>query len=72
MHQSLFLMKLQVEVCNCIKKGTLAQVFFFEFCEFSKNTFFYKTPLDDCFQAFVKKNKKYYYGIDIDIVAFLG
>ena len=28
-----------------IKKETLAQVFSCEFCEISKNTFFYKTPL---------------------------
>ena len=31
--------------CNFIKKETLAQVFSSEFCEISKNTFFYKTPL---------------------------
>ena len=31
--------------CNFIKKGTLAQVFSCEFCEISKNTFFYRTPL---------------------------
>ena len=35
--------------CNFIKKGTLAQVFSCEFCEISKNTFSYRTPLDDCF-----------------------
>ena len=28
---------------NFIKKGTLAQVFSCEFCEISKNTFFYRT-----------------------------
>ena len=28
------------QVCNVIKKETLAQVFFCEFCEISKNTFF--------------------------------
>ena len=38
--QSLFLIKLQVEACNFIKKETLAQVFSCEFCEISKNTFF--------------------------------
>ena len=38
-----FLIKLQV--CNLIKKETVAQVFSCEFCEISKNTFFYKTPL---------------------------
>ena len=31
--------------CNFIKKETLAQVFFCEFCEISKNTFLYRTPL---------------------------
>ena len=30
---------------NFIKKETLAQVFFCEFCEISKNTFFYRTSL---------------------------
>ena len=29
--------------CNFIKKETLAQVFFCEFCNIFKNTFFYKT-----------------------------
>ena len=29
---------------------TLAQVFSCEFCEISKNTFFYRTPLDNCFR----------------------
>ena len=33
-----FLIKLPV--CNFIKKGTLAQVFFSDFCEISKSTFF--------------------------------
>ena len=31
--------------CNFIKKETLAQVFSCEFCEISKNTFSYRTPL---------------------------
>ena len=35
--------------CNFIKKETMAQVFSCEFCEIFKNTFFYRTPLDDCF-----------------------
>ena len=30
---------------NFINKETLAQVFFFEFCEIFKNTYFYRTPL---------------------------
>ena len=32
-------------VCNFIKKETLAQMFSCEFCEISKNTFFYRTRL---------------------------
>ena len=32
------------EACNFIKKETLAQVFSYEFCEISKNTFSYRTP----------------------------
>ena len=32
------------EVCNFIKKETLAQVFSCEFCEISKNAFFHRTP----------------------------
>ena len=39
-----FLIKLQAEAGNFIKKETLAQVFSYEFCEFSKNTFSYRTP----------------------------
>ena len=38
------LIKLQVEVCNFIKKETLAQVFSCEFCQISKNTFFRRLP----------------------------
>ena len=57
--QSLFFNKLIVfflivsflspEPCNFIKKETQAQVFSCQFCDISKNTFFYRTPLDDCF-----------------------
>ena len=39
-----FLIKLQVEACNFIKKETLAQVFFCEFCKIFKNSFFNRTP----------------------------
>ena len=35
-----FLIKLQAEACNFIKKETLAQVSSCEFCKISKNTFF--------------------------------
>ena len=34
----------EAEVCNFIKKETLAQVISCEFCEVSKNTFSYRTP----------------------------
>ena len=43
--QSLFLIKLQPQACNFIKKETLAQVFSCGFCEISKITFSYRTPL---------------------------
>ena len=33
-----------VQVCNFIKKETLAQVFFCECCQISKNTISYRTP----------------------------
>ena len=33
------------EACNFIKKETLAQAFFCEFCEIFKSTFLYRTPL---------------------------
>ena len=39
-----FLIKLQSEAGNFIKKETLAEVFSCEFCEILKNTFFYRTP----------------------------
>ena len=35
-----FLIKLQAQAYNFIKKETLVQVFSFEFCEISVNTFF--------------------------------
>ena len=43
-----FLIKLQASGLSCrplLKKRLLAQVFSCEFCEISKNTFFYGTPL---------------------------
>ena len=40
--------KLQRKACNFIKKDNLAQLFSCEFCEISKNTFFYKKRLDNC------------------------
>ena len=38
-----FLIKLQVEPCNFVKKETLTQAFSCEFCEIYNNTFFTKT-----------------------------
>ena len=35
---------MKASACNCIKKGTLAEVFSCEFCEIFKNTFSYRTP----------------------------
>ena len=43
--------------CNFIKKEALAQVFSYEFCEISKNTFFHGTPLVAT-SIFVNKNFK--------------
>ena len=43
--QSLFLIRF-------IEKETLAQVFYYELCEISKNIFFHGTPPDGCFWAF--------------------
>ena len=40
-----FLIKLQVEAFNFIKKETLAQVFSYEFREMSENTILHRTPL---------------------------
>ena len=40
-----FLIKLLADVCNFIKKETLAEVFSCEFCEISKSTFLHRTPL---------------------------
>ena len=37
------------EACNFIKKETLAQMFSCEFSEISKNIFFNRIPLGDCF-----------------------
>ena len=39
-----FLIKLQGNTCNFMKKETLALVFPSEFCEISKNTFSDRTP----------------------------
>ena len=44
--QGLFFNKVaDLEVCDFIKKEILVQVFSCEFCQISKNTFSYRTPL---------------------------
>ena len=55
--QSLFFNSCRPQTCNLIEKETLAQVFSCEFCEISKNTFFYRTPLvvapeSNCYSLF--------------------
>ena len=40
-----FLIKLQVLSLQFTKEETLTQVFYCEFCEISRNTFPYRTPL---------------------------
>ena len=42
--QSLFLIKLQAEACNFIKRETQTRVFSCKFCEISKKTFSCRTP----------------------------
>ena len=50
-----FVIKLQAESCNFIKRETLTQVFSCEYCEIFKNTFVYRTrPL----AAFARKISK--------------
>ena len=53
--QSLFLIKLP-KACIFIKKETLAQVFSCEFCEISKNIFYYRTPLVAASVYFITEN----------------
>ena len=52
------------EPCNFIKKESLAQVFSGEFCEIFKNTFFYRTPLDDCFWWYLVTVSQYRFNDD--------
>ena len=49
--------------CNFIKKETLVQVFSCEFCEISKKTFFYRTPLVAASEILQTKENKSYYNI---------
>ena len=39
-----------LEACNFILKETLAQVFYCEFCQISKNTYFHRTRLVAAFK----------------------
>ena len=49
------LINLQAQACNFIKIEALAQVFSCEFCEMSKNTFYYRTPLVAASEGVPKK-----------------
>ena len=55
--QGLYFNKVPGQVCNFIEIENLAQVFFCEFCEISKNTFSYRLPPVAAFAAcnFIKK-----------------
>ena len=55
-------LEISPEACNFIKE-TLTQVFACEFCTISKDTFFYKTTLDNCFWIFYNRvcGKAYIY-----------
>ena len=65
-----FLIKLETEACNSIKKEILVQVFSCEFCEISKNTFFYGTPLGDSFCCLTDL-WKYYLAITAQILRMM-
>ena len=70
--QNLFFNKVAgLRPATLLKRETLAQVFSFEFCEISKNTFSYRTPpvaasvtgrskFDDCLQSFSLKEQTLY------------
>ena len=45
------------EVCNFIKKETLAQAFSCEFCDISKNTIFHRTPREAASANYVRPLK---------------
>ena len=44
--------------CNFIKKKIVAQVFSCEFCEISKNTFTYRTPLEKVFLEILQNSQE--------------
>ena len=68
MPESLFLIKLQAS--NFIKKETLVHMFSCEFCENSKNTFFYRTLSVACLQSFVVSILLPYDFSDLDLHLF--
>ena len=49
--------RLRPQACNFIKKETLTQVLSCEFCEISRNSFNYRTPLGDCFKILIHSEK---------------
>ena len=54
-----FCKKGKPQVCNFNKKETLAQVLSCEFCEISKNTFSYRTPLMAASEVLLEANLAY-------------
>ena len=58
--QGLFFNKVAYKACNFIKKEALAQVFSCEFCETSRNTFSYRTPLVVAFIKFSDSFQKFH------------
>ena len=56
--QSLHITARRPETCNFIKNETLAQVFSWEFCEISKNTFSYRT-FPSMFASLIGRNTTY-------------
>ena len=61
------------EACNFIKKKILPQVFSCEFCESSKNTFYYRTPLVAAFAQVIIYSVLCKFSVDLaDIKNFIG
>ena len=53
-----FLIKLQVSDCDFIKKETLTQVIFYEFCKIFESIFFYRTfPMDASVALYPRKQR---------------
>ena len=64
-----FLIKLQVETCNFIKKETLAQTFSCKFWKICKSIYFYRTPLVNASdnRYFWEKIRSSIYEIQIEV-----